>query len=664
MSGFVNSAVCGAMSDPLGDSVSGTADRKALSGPDVGSADGVGTPRAPWRWDDALASAALVLMVLIPLVEMAVRPLAGQGVDNAPVLVQHLGLVLAMVGALAAQRSGHLTTLGLAADLPWSPRWQRRIQRLVLGGSAVLCGVLAWAGWQFVSSELEFPRSLAYGVPTAWVQAFLPLGFAAMGWRLGRHCTSGPWLRGVCGLVLPLAGAVLAWRLEGWAPPMAPVAVLLALALIAGAPIFVGLGGLALLLFASDGLPLASVALSHYQITVNPSLPALPLFTLAGLVFARTGAAARLGALFLALFGQGVRGTVLATAVLCSAFTATTGGSGVTILALGGLLLPMLRRTGYPEQRSVGLITSASALGVLLAPSVPLIMFAVLARVPITDMFLAGVLPAVLMVLSLLVVGGFLRAQASEPTDRVTGAMPQLGVEGDASSAGRAAASVEGHHCLWPAVWAARWELLAPVVAIGSLAGGLATPTEGAALTAAYAVCSQAWAHRELDRVRLLECLSECVRLIGGVMLILGMALALTNFLIDAGVPDRAIDTVQALLPDRHAFLLALCMFLFIAAALMEIFAALVVLVPLLLPLTQSYGIDPLHFGVIFLAAMEVGFLCPPAGLNLYFASAMFGKPVRWVGVAVLPAMLAIFVGTVVIALVPGVATWVPHWGK
>ena len=167
-------------------------------------------------------------------------------------------------------------------------------------------------------------------------------------------------------------------------------------------------------------------------------------------------------------------------------------------------------------------------------------------------------------------------------------------------------------------------------------------------------------AHRELDRRLLAQCLAECVRLIGGVMLILGMALALTNFLVDAGIPDLAVEWVRSVIPNRYAFMLALCVFLFAAAALMEIFAALVVLVPLLLPLALSYGIDPVHCGIIFLAAMEVGFLCPPAGMNLYFASAMFGKSIRYVAASVLPAMLAIFIGTLLIAWIPLLATGLP----
>ena len=334
---------------------------------------------------------------------------------------------------------------------------------------------------------------------------------------------------------------------------------------------------------------------------------------------------------------------------MCSAFTAFTGGSGVTILAVGGLLLPLLLRAGYPERRGIGLVTSASALGVLLAPSVPLIMVAVVARVPILDMFLAGLVPALVMVACLLLLGNFLRRDSAAPADAAAAATMTATSRPDLPAAARAA-------------WVAKWELGAPLVAIGTLASGLATPTESAAMTALYAVLTQALGHRELPWARLRECLAECAQIIGGVMLILGMALALTNFLVDAGIPDAAVQWVQGVIPNKWLFLLALCLFLFAAAALMEIYAAIVVLVPLLLPLALAYGIEPIHFGIIFLAAMEVGFLCPPAGLNIYFASAMFGKSVRYVAASVAPAMGAIFVGTLLIAVFPWLATALPSW--
>jgi tripartite ATP-independent transporter DctM subunit len=572
--------------------------------------------------------------------------MAGSGIANAPVVVQHLGLVMAMFGSVAALRHGHLSSFGkglASTRWPRAAAWSQHLGRLF---AALVCGLLCWSSWQLVDSERPVAHGLAYGIPIWWLQASMPLGFLLLGLQLGTRF-DGLWKKAL-GTWAVLAGLTLAWILDGVAVPVWPAVIALVLGLLFGAPIFSVLGALALALFWQDGLPLASVALSHYQITVNPSLPALPLFTLAGLVFARTGAAQRLGAVFVALFGGGPSGTVVASAVLCSAFTAFTGGSGVTILALGGLLLPLLRNAGFPEQRGISLVTSASALGVLLAPSVPLIMYAIIARVPINTMFLAGLLPAGIMVAFLLVLGGYLKRL--RPVEAVTQ---------------DPASRTPSRHALAPpqvaaALWTAKWEILAPVVAIGALVSGLATPTESAAIAAAYAILTQVLAHRELGWKKLTQTLAECTQIIGGVMLILGMALGLTNYLIEAGIPDAAIEWVQGMVPNKWVFLLVLNVFLFLAGALMEIFAALVVLVPLLLPVALSYGIDPVHFGIIFLANMELGFLCPPAGMNIYFAAAMFDKPVRYVAVAVLPALLAIFLGTLAIALVPATATWLP----
>ena len=224
----------------------------------------------------------------------------------------------------------------------------------------------------------------------------MPFSFIALGLKLGFQWHTNQWL-GSIGSLLVL---VLAWHAgEGLALaaiPMWASCLLLLVFLILGGPIFLVLGGLSWVLFSSENIPMASLALSHYQITVNPSLPALPLFTLAGLIFANTQAAQRLSTLFTSFFGTGQKGTILAVACLCSCFTALTGGSGVTILALGGLMLPLLLKVGYSESKGIGIITSASSLGVLLAPSVPLIMYAIMARVPINTMFIAGLVPAAL----------------------------------------------------------------------------------------------------------------------------------------------------------------------------------------------------------------------------------------------------------------------------
>jgi tripartite ATP-independent transporter DctM subunit len=594
------------------------------------------------RWDAILASVALAGMVLIPVVEVLFRPFQGSGIDNAPILVQHLGLFFSLAGAIYAERTGHLTSLGSLWKEIKNPGIQKAARAFVYLFSSFICFVLAQAGYELMVSEIETNHVIAYGIPTWVFLGFLPIGFFILGGKFGIQWHDH-WILKIVGVSIIVLLAIYG---SNWivGAPFSGLFLGIALLsfLILGGPIFIVLGGLSWVLFSLENIPMASLALSHYQITVNPSLPALPLFTLAGLIFANTEAAKRLSQLFIAAFGTGQKGTVLAVACLCSCFTALTGGSGVTILALGGLMLPLLLKSNYPESKSIGLITSASSLGVLLAPSVPLIMYAIMARVPINTMFVAGLIPAVLMVFSLIIFGGFLNSNhQNNPVLVQSRTDEQMHPKQSLS--------------LQQAMWLSKWEIFAPFIAIGSLISGLATPTEGAAITVAYALITQGIIHKELKFSNLQICLVQTAQIIGGILLIMGMALGITNYLIDVGVPDLASDWVQSITSNKYVFLLALNIFLFFAGALMEIYAAIIVLVPLLLPLAMSYGIDPVHFGIIFLANLEMGFLCPPAGMNIYFASAVFKKSLREVIRSVLPALVAIFIGTVVLS-------WFPIW--
>lgn len=595
-----------------------------------------------FSWDAIFASIALCGMVFIPVIEVLFRPMQGSGIDNAPILVQHLGLLFSLGGAIYAERTGHLTSLGSLWQDIKNPILQKIARAWVFLFSTFLCGVLAEAGYELMASELDAGHTIAYGVPTWLFLSSLPIGFVILGIKFGLRWHDN-FVFKIVGLSLAFFASMYATQ---WLLDLSFVAPLLSLVLLSflvlGGPIFLVLGGLSWALFSIENIPMAALALSHYQITVNPSLPALPLFTLAGLIFANSKAAQRLSQLFIAAFGTGQIGTVFAVACLCSCFTSLTGGSGVTILALGGLMLPLLLKANYPESKSIGLITSASSLGVLLAPSVPLIMYAIIAKVPINTMFVAGLLPAVLMVFSLVIFGGFLNTQSKGVLGSVRKQVDVLPEDTNKIS-------------FKQAFWNSKWELLAPLIAVGSLISGFATPTEGAALTVVYALLTQGLVHRELKWANFQNCLAQTAQIIGGILLIMGMALGITNYLIDVGIPDLASDWVQSITSNKYVFLLALNIFLFFAGALMEIYAAIIVLVPLLLPLAMSYGIDPIHFGIIFLANLEMGFLCPPAGMNIYFASAVFKKPLKEVIQSVLPALLAIFIGTVILS-------WFPIW--
>jgi tripartite ATP-independent transporter DctM subunit len=340
---------------------------------------------------------------------------------------------------------------------------------------------------------------------------------------------------------------------------------------------------------------------------------------------------------FKALVGRFRGGAALVAVLLTGFFTSFTGASGVTIVALGGLLMPLLLGVKYPERASIGLITSSCSLGVLVPPSLPLILYAIVAQQPIQSMFLAALFPAAVTTAMLAWLGVYRQPRDAE----------QIPFDGREAVA---------------AVWDAKWELAIPFVTFGGLISGYVTPTETAALTAFYAFVVEVAIYRDLSIVRdAPRVMSECGLVVGGIILILGMALGFTNYLFDAQVPDRAAEWVRATISSPWVFLLALNVLLLLVGAFMDIFSAIIVVTPLLVPVGLAFGIDPLHLGIIFLANMELGFLLPPVGMNLYFASYRFGKPVTEVVRAVVPALGVLALGVLVITYVPALSTWLPR---
>jgi tripartite ATP-independent transporter DctM subunit len=584
------------------------------------------------RCEDALLTAALAAMALIPLAEMFLRSSLRIGIPASTALTQHLTLVVGMAGAALAARENRLLAIsGLHALLGGTGN----IARVLSGAVTVaVAGALCLAAWQFVASEREVGRHLVGHLPVWAVQAFLPLGFGLVALRTTWHAAPR-WSGRIATLALAavLVAAVLYVPLPRDARVTAGL-IGLAAAIVLGAPVFVALGGAALLLFWGAELPTVSLSLDHYRLVVNPSLPAIPLFTLAGYLLAESAAPQRLVRVFDALFGR-FRGGAAAVTVLAGAFfTAFTGASGITILALGGLLMPLLRGVGHSERSALGLVTSSGSLGVLLPPSLPLILYAIVAKVPMHELFLAAVLPGITMAVLLLLWGRHTAGPARHASKTF-----------DAREAGRA-------------LVAAKWELLLPVVAFTALFGGFATPVEAAALTALYALFVVTVAHRDLKPLRdVPRVVVECGLLVGGVLLILGVALGFTNYLVDAQIPDRAIDWATATLQSRVAFLIALNLFLLAVGCVMDIFSAIVVVVPIIVPVAAAFGIEPVHLGIIFLANMELGYLTPLVGMNVFFASYRFGKPVLEVCRAVLPFLAVLLAGVLVVTYVPWLST-------
>jgi tripartite ATP-independent transporter DctM subunit len=365
------------------------------------------------------------------------------------------------------------------------------------------------------------------------------------------------------------------------------------------------------------------------------------MFTLAGYLLAESQAPKRLIVLFHALIGRLRGGAALISVLACTFFTSFTGASGVTILALGGLVMPLLLGSGYRQRPALGLVTAAGLPGVLLMPALPLILYAIVARVSLTEMFLGGLLPAALM-LAIVAAWGVSQEQRREPEEDPP--------EFDWRQVG---AALDG----------AKWELSLPVVAVLALTSGLATPVEAAAVTALYAFVITTLIRRDLGIVRdVPRVVAECGLMIGGILLVLGVALSLTNYLVDAQIPDILVAFVTQTIEHRWMFLLALNLLLLAAGFIMDIYTAIVVLVPLIVPLGQAFGISPVHLGIIFLANLELGYLTPPVGMNLFFASYRFDKSIAEVFRAIIPLFVALSVGVLAITYIPWLSTGLPGW--
>lgn len=599
---------------------------------------GEAAPRRWWHFGEDLALALLLaIMVALPLAEIVLRKFS-TGIPSAPDFLRHLTLLVGMVGGVVAARDGRLLALATAPAL-LRGRWKGFALVFSTGVGAAVTAFLCVASLQFVLQEREAGGVLAYGIPLWIVQVAMPAGFGIVCLRLIWRAAE-TWTRRAFSLALAAA-----FILAAIFPPVAvssltmPALAALLAATALGAPIFVALGGAAMILFWGRDVPITAVSVEHYGLVTNPALPSIPLFTLAGYFMAESGASQRLVRVFQALVGWFRGGPAIATALICAFFTSFTGGSGVTILALGALLMPVLIAARFSERDALGLVTGAGSLGILLPPCLPVILYAILAKVDIKEMFIAGLVPAVLLIGMTGAWGVWAGRKATE------GQQPfNLG------EAGRA-------------LWDAKWELMLPVVSIVALFGGWATPVEAAAVTAFYAFTVAVMIHRELGVLR--DCprvMTEAGVLVGGILLILGVALGLTNYMVDAQIPDRLAEWASIHVQSRWVFLLGLNVALLFVGSVVEIYAAIVVIVPLLLPIGAQLGIDPLHLGIIFLANMELGFLCPPVGLNLLLASYRLNKPMFAVTRAVLPLLGVRFIGVLLITYVPWITLVLPHW--
>lgn len=410
--------------------------------------------------------------------------------------------------------------------------------------------------------------------------------------------------------------------------------VVLIILAVFGAPLFVVIAASAMIGYQKEGIDLMAIAIEVLGIAGMPMLSAIPLFTFAGYLLSESDAPKRLVRLTNALLGWMPGGLALVALAACAFFTAFTGASGVTIIALGAILYPALQQDGYPDNFNLGLVTTSGSLGLLFAPSLPLILYGVVAEISIDDLFRAGVLPGLLMLLLLSVYSFWVNRHNRKPMSAFS--WKEVG----------------------GALWDAKWELPLPVVVLGGIYSGYFAVSEAAAVTALYVLVVEVLIMREISLRALPAVMRESMLLVGGILIILGVSLASTNYMIDAGVPQQLLEFISEYVSSQASFLFLLFIFLLILGAILDIFSAIVLVVPLILPIAAQYGVNEFHLGIVFLAAMQLGYLTPPVGLNLFIASYRFDRPIMQVYSATFPFLVILMLSVLMIMYWPGLSLW------
>jgi len=575
-----------------------------------------------------------IALVLLPAIEVITRLFGTTGVVASPVLVQHLTLWIGFSGAVIAARRNKLLVLTREPLFAVNStiNLSKFLAKII---TAFLVLALAYGSWELVKIEMAYPVNITPFLPRWVAQLVMPIGLFLIAVHLIMNGYNKWRNRGIL-----LAGVIFLSQVSRFdslreSSIFMWVSILLILfAIYKGAPIFIGLGGLAILLFWQDYTPLAAIPAEAYRIVVSPTLSTIPLFTLAGYILAESRASERLVRLFRASFGWIPGGTPIVLVLLCGFFTALTGGSGVTILALGGLLYPLLIKEGYTKEFSLGLITVAGSLGLLFPPSLPLIIYGVTAAVSVKTIFLAGIVPGFLRVA---MIGGWAVWQ------------------GEAQHIKRYKFNLTE---VKNSIIETKWEAMIPFFILFGIFGGFTTLVETAALTVVYVFIIEVFVYKDLKSKDLRKIILDCSTLIGGVLIILGVAMGLTSYLVDAQIPFKLLAWVKTFISSKLVFLLMLNIFLLAVGCMMDIFSAIIIVVPLITPLGAYFGIDPVHLAIIFIANLELGFLTPPVGMNLFLSAYRFDENMPTIYKSTLPFFVVMLLSVLAITYIPILSTW------
>ena len=585
------------------------------------------------------ACVIFLLLVSLPFSDLLIREIIKpliSGITKIPAsqtLVSHLTLLMGFSGAIIASRENDLLSLSntsLFNDETEGIRYH--IARWV---SILTVLLLAIGSLDLVLIEKAYPQYIAPNLPRWIFQAAMPLGFFIifihLVVKMKKNIFSFSGLFTILTIILFFVSQDTL-RENGFILILG--VFIFVFSVINGAPIFTALGGLGVLLFWFDYVPISAVIAESYRIVVSPHLATIPLFTLAGYFLAESNASDRLVNVFKSLFGWLPGGSPVIVLLICGFFTALTGGSGVTILALGGLLFPMLIKDGYKKKFSLGLITASGSIGLLFPPSLPLILYGVTAGISIKSIFLAGILPGIFLIIVLsmwTVYSGELKEIEKNKFDL---------------------------NSAINACWETKWELCIPFIVLYGIFSGHAKLVETAAFTVVYIFVIETFIYKDLNFKDIIKIIISCSTLVGGVLIIIGAAMGLTSYMVDAQVPMKILSIMKEFVSSKYVFLILLNIFLLIIGCLMDIFSAIIIVVPLIAPLGLHYGVDPIHLAIIFIANLELGYLTPPVGMNLFLSAYRFDEKMPVIYKSTFPFFAVLLAAVLIITYFPRLTLW------
>ena len=587
------------------------------------------------------ASIIFILLVALPFSDLLIReilkPIFSEftKIPASQTLVSHLTLLIGFSGAIIASRDDKLLSLSNYSLFDVNQKGY------IISASrwlAIFITLLLFIGSiDLVMVELSFGQHayIAPYLPRWLFQSAMPIGFLIILIHLLYKIREGILSKeGLIAIVFAFVFLTFHdFMRESSFIIYFSVAALI-ISIIKGAPIFIILSGFGILFFWYDYVPISAVIAESYRIVVSPHLATIPLFTLAGYFLAESKASDRLINVFKACFGWLPGGTPVIVLLICGFFTALTGGSGVTILALGGLLFPMLYKDGYKKNFSLGLITASGSIGLLFPPSLPLILYGVTAGISIKSIFLAGIIPGVFLIV-ILSIWSYLSGDAKKI---------QI-----SDFDGAAALKI---------CWETKWELLIPLIVLYGIFGGHAKLVETAAFTVVYVFIIETFVYKDIKVNDSFRIIISCATLVGGVLIIIGSAMGLTSYMVDAQIPMSILSFMKEIIHSKYVFLILLNIFLLIIGCLMDIFSAIIIVVPLIAPLGIHYGVDPIHLAIIFIANLELGYLTPPVGMNLFLSAYRFEEKMPVIYKSTLPYFIVLLIAVIVITYFPAMTLW------